>query len=120
MNIQQLRELIQDIQDLELLWNAGSEVDDQVSKLAAHAQILSTLLAKHSAEDAAVAGDDTARLDSLERLIDQAPDKMLLLHHGNGVGKNITGLGLGNTGRSLRQAIDGSTAHLATPKDNTP
>ncbi|HZF98296.1 MAG TPA: hypothetical protein VEY92_08650 [Pseudoxanthomonas sp.] len=55
---------------------------------------------------AASAEQDAARLDALELLVDQQPDKMLLLHHGNGAGKGITGLGLSNTRRSLRHAID--------------
>lgn len=48
---------------------------------------------------------DTELLDGLERLLDEQADGMLLLHHGQGAGRGITGLGLRNTGRTLRQAI---------------
>jgi hypothetical protein len=52
------------------------------------------------------AGADSARLDALEALLDEQPNGMLLLHHGAGSGRGITGLGLRNTGRNLRAAID--------------
>ncbi len=61
----------------------------------------------HSAEIAG-ALRDAERLDALERLLESTNDGMILLHNGNGAGRGITGLGLQNTGRSLRQAIDDS------------
>ena len=54
--------------------------------------------------------EDTARLDALEALVNEQPDKALLLHHGLHIVKegqrSYAGLGLSNTGRTLRQAID--------------
>lgn len=64
-------------------------------------------LRTHSAEIAG-ALRDAERLDALERLLESTNDGMILLHNGNGAGRGITGLGLQNTGRSLRQAIDDS------------
>jgi hypothetical protein len=49
---------------------------------------------------------DAARLDALERLVLEQPYQQLVLHHGRPFGLFIAGLGLSNTGRSLRQAID--------------
>ena len=49
---------------------------------------------------------DAERLDALEALLNEQPDGMLLLHHGAGAGRGIVGLGLRNTNRTLRQAID--------------
>lgn len=49
---------------------------------------------------------DAERLTALEALLDEQPDGMLLLHHGNGAGRGIAGIGLRNTNRSLRQAMD--------------
>lgn len=53
------------------------------------------------------AGADSARLDALEALVDSQPDKALLLHHGqHGINGRYAGLGLSNTRRTLREAID--------------
>lgn len=53
---------------------------------------------------------DAERLDALEALVSQQPDRALLLHHGIHIVKEgqrrYAGLGLSNTSRSLRQAID--------------
>lgn len=49
---------------------------------------------------------DAERLDALEALLNEQPDGMLLLHHGAGAGRGIAGLGLRNTNRTLRAAID--------------
>ena len=54
------------------------------------------------------AREDGLRLDALAALVDEQPDKALLLHHGmhkRGEQKHA-GLGLSNTGRTLRTAID--------------
>lgn len=56
------------------------------------------------------AGADSARLDALEALVDSQPDKALLLHHGIRIirdgERRYSGLGLSNTRRTLREAID--------------
>jgi hypothetical protein len=53
-------------------------------------------------------GSDAARLDALEKLVDDSG--ALLLHHGCESGRGFNGLGLRNTGRTLRQAIDQATS----------
>lgn len=60
-------------------------------------------LRTHHAELEAVVRDKQ-RLDFLQREVDQIG--AYLLHNGQGSGKGFTGLGLKNTGRTLRQAID--------------
>lgn len=54
-------------------------------------------------------GSDSARLDALEKLVDDS-GRALLLHHGCDNGRGFNGLGLRNTGRTLRQAIDQATS----------
>lgn len=53
------------------------------------------------------AREDTERLDALEELVAEQRDKTLMLHHGRDPSSYAyAGLGLSNTGRTLRQAID--------------
>ena len=54
------------------------------------------------------AREDAERLDALAALVDAQPDKALLLHHGmhKQAEQKHAGLGLSNTRRTLRQAID--------------
>lgn len=56
------------------------------------------------------AREDAERLDALEALVNEQPDRALLLHHGLHIirsdERRYAGLGLSNTGRTLRQAID--------------
>lgn len=52
--------------------------------------------------------EDARRLDALESLVAAQPDRALLLHHGMRLrgAESHAGLGLSNTNRTLRQAID--------------
>lgn len=54
------------------------------------------------------AREDSARLDALDAMILDSTERALLLHHGLHKQRepSFCGLGLGNTGRTLRQAID--------------
>jgi hypothetical protein len=49
--------------------------------------------------------EDSARLDALE--LDVAEEGPIVLHNGEGTSGNYRGLGMANTGRTLRDAIDG-------------
>lgn len=59
---------------------------------------------------------DSARLDALER--DIAEDGPIVLHNGEGTSGNYRGLGMANTGRTLRDAIDGLALYVY-PSDRT-
>lgn len=59
--------------------------------------------------DSPKGGSDSARLDALEQLVDSCGGA-LLLHHGCDNGRGFNGIGLRNTGRTLRQAIDQATS----------
>lgn len=54
------------------------------------------------------AREDALRLGALEAMVNESPEKALLLHHGRLPSDRYqyVGLGLSNTGRTLRQAID--------------
>jgi hypothetical protein len=54
------------------------------------------------------AREDALRLDALEAMVNESPKKAFLLHHGMLPSDRYqyVGLGLSNTGRTLRQAID--------------
>jgi len=58
--------------------------------------------AERLADELAKAARDSERLDILEKEIKQSP----ILMHNSGETCGYRGLGLANTGRSLRQAID--------------
>lgn len=72
-------------------------------------QHLHALLAEHEALLARMeaAEADTRRLDALEAEIME--DGPIALHNGEGPGGLHRGLGMANTGRTLRQAIDALT-----------